>query len=158
MIPKDWIIKAIDLEDGKELWIPCTSKKEQTRILNLLEADRKAISGYFPVQAGQIAISRHQRGADFFVKLFKEPSGNPLYLWERETFEQDGEKYTKQDMIRLTIDPTQLRRLLQMKEDGLGLSDMAKYENLPVEHIKVLLEYAVTGQTKKNPVGRPRKY
>jgi hypothetical protein len=158
MIPKEWILKAIDLEDGKEIWVPCTSKKEQTRIINELEADKKAIQGYFPVQAGQIAISRLRKGNDLFVKMYKEPSGNPLYVWERETFEQNGEKYTKQDMIRLTIDPVQLRRLLQMKEDGLGLSDMAKYENIPVEHISVLLEYALTGNKKKNPVGRPRKY
>jgi len=158
MIPKEWILKAIDLEDGKELWIPCLDKKDQTRILNELEKDKKAISGYFPVQARQIAMSRLRKGNDFFVKLYKEPSGNPLYIWERETFEVEGEKYTKQDMIRLTIDPVQLRRLLQMKEDGLGLSDMAKYENLPVEHIKVLLEYALTGNRLPPKLGRPRKY
>ena len=158
MIPKEWILKALDLEPGKELWVPCGSSKEQTRICNQLEKDKASLSGYFPVQAGQIAISKLVKGKDYFVRLYKEPSGNPLYLWERETsIDEEGNKVIKQDMIRLTIDPIQLRRLLQMKEDGLGLSDMAKYENLSIEHVQLLLEYATTGRG-KNPPGRPRKY
>ena len=159
MIPKEWILKALDLEPGKELWVPCSGKKEQTRILNLLEKDKASLTGYFPVQAGQVAISRLRRGTEWFVRLYKEPSGNPLYLWERTTeVDDEGNKVISQDMIRLTIDPIQLRRLLQMKEDGLGLSDMAKYENLPLDHIIVLLEYAQTGKHPEPVIGRPRKY
>jgi hypothetical protein len=159
VVPKEWISKAMDLEVGRELWVPCSGKKDQTRILNILERDRISLTGYFPVQASQILITRERKGKDWFVKLVKDPTGNPLYLWEKSVeLDGQGNQVTSKEMVRLLIDPIQLRRLLQMREDGLGLADIAKYEGLPVEHITVLLEYAKTGNYPKPTIGRPRKY
>lgn len=159
VVPKEWIVKALDMEVGRELWIPCSGKKDQTRILNILERDRISLTGYFPVQASQIMITRERKGKDWFVKLSKDPTGNPLYAWEKSVeLDMEGNKVTSKDMLRIVIDPIQLRRLLQMQDDGLGLSDIAKYENLPTEHIQVLLEYAKTGHYPKPTIGRPKKY
>jgi hypothetical protein len=122
MIPAEWMNKVKELEPGKSLKIPCSSKDIVDYFYNELMKELKAMFGFDPDQAAKIKIRKEIKRRQSFIIIDKVPGSSIIAI------EEDAE--TKK---RVEISNPKRVKLLQREAKRLSLEEADELYNLTEE-------------------------
>lgn len=116
----DWINQTLALPPGDAIYLPCSSKEEQTRLLHRFKDILMGVSEISPTTAVKLAVTRKFRDRKHWIVL--EHRADTLLTG----FVKNAEG--KVSKIELESDREKYRRLKLMAEDGISLERVEELE------------------------------